>query len=157
MTRAADPFDPERDLALERTLPLPPERVWRAWTDPEELKQWFTPRPWRTVEAVLELRPGGLFRTVMESPEGERFPNDGCVLEVDEGRRLVFTDAMGPGYRPAEEPFMTEGEGTRFAMRVLHASPEARRKHEEMGFERGWGTALDQLVELVGTDGDHGG
>jgi uncharacterized protein YndB with AHSA1/START domain len=72
--------DPTRDLVLERTLDVPPERVWAAWTQPELLKQWFTPAPWQTVDAEVELRPGGAFRTVMRSPEGEEFDNTGCIL-----------------------------------------------------------------------------
>jgi uncharacterized protein YndB with AHSA1/START domain len=68
-------------------------------------------------------------------------------------------DALLPGYRPAPEPFFTAvvtmeptgpGDGyTRYVARALHADPEARNRHEEMGFHHGWGAALDQLVELV--------
>ncbi len=77
----------------------------------------------------------------------------GCYLEVVPHRRLTFTDALGPGYRPNKEPFMTatilftpDGSGTRYAAIVRHADPEAKKKHEDMGFFNGWGTALDQLV-----------
>lgn len=151
-----DPINPELDLVLERTVPVPPQAVWDAWTRPEQLMQWFTPRPWSTVACDIDLRPGGVFRTVMRSPEGEEFDNPGCYLVVDPGRRLVFTDALGPGYRPRAEPFMTaeihiepDGAGTRYRAIARHADPDARVKHEEMGFAEGWGTALDQLVEFV--------
>lgn len=150
------PFDPELDLVLERVVDVRPGLVWEAWTKPEHLKRWFVPRPWSLAECEVDLRPGGLFRTVMRSPEGEEMPSDGCFLEVIEGRRLVFTDALGPGFRPNAEPFMTatvtitpEGDGTRYRAVAIHANREARDKHEEMGFEDGWGAALDQLVELA--------
>lgn len=148
--------DPELDLVLERVVDVPPELVWEAWTKPEHLKQWFVPRPWTITECSIDLRPGGLFRSVMRSPEGEEFPNDGCFLEIVEGRRLVWTDALGPGYRPSAEPFFTamismepEGEGTRYRAIALHGKAETRARHEEMGFHDGWSTVLDQLVEYA--------
>ena len=64
--------NPALDLVLERTIAVSPERVWAAWTQPELLMQWFTPAPWKTVAADLDVRPGGRFATTMESPEGEQ-------------------------------------------------------------------------------------
>lgn len=74
-------FDPKLDLRLERTIDVSPSLVWKAWTEPEHIVHWFTPAPWKTVECKIDLRPGGEFCSVMESPEGERFPNVGCYLE----------------------------------------------------------------------------
>ena len=153
-------INPELDLVLEREIDVTLEQVWAAWTDPEQLKQWFTPRPWQTTEARLDVRPGGEFYTVMRSPEGEEFPNAGCYLEVVPNERLVWTDALLPGYRPADVhqlPFaMTamlllepiEG-GTRYTAIAIHTDAESRGKHEEMGFYDGWGTVADQLVEYI--------
>lgn len=155
--------DPRMDLVLERTLDVKPEQVWAAWTQPELLKQWFTPAPWQTVDALVELRPGGAFRTVMRSPEGEEFPSTGCVLEVVENRRLAWTAALAPGFRPltaeaqAGSPFAfsavvtmePHGEGTLYRAVAIHADEAGCRAHEEMGFHAGWGAALDQLVALV--------
>lgn len=70
--------DPRLDLVIERIVDVPPELVWKAWTSPEHLKPWFTPVPWKTVDCEIDLRPGGMFRTVMRSPEGQEFPNVGC-------------------------------------------------------------------------------
>lgn len=145
--------DPALDLVLERVVDVPPELVWIAWTKPEYLKKWFTPAPWTVTACEIDLRPGGIFSTTMRSPEGQEFPNVGCYLEVVPQRRLVFTDALLPGYRPAQNPFMTaiiaiepHGSGTRYVATALHNDEAARKKHEEMGFHQGWGTALDQLV-----------
>ena len=157
--------DPWLDLLFERIIDVPPHLVWKAWTTPELLKKWFTPAPWTTVECEIDLRPGGLFRTVMRSPEGNEFPNAGCYLEVIENEKLAWTNALAPGFRPtrpaAAMPCDTfaftailslepHGEGTRYRALVLHGDEDARMKHEEMGFQEGWGKALDQLVELVG-------
>ena len=92
--------DSQLDLRLQRTVDIAPELVWAAWTQPEHLTKWFTPSPWTTPEAEVDLRPGGIFRTVMCSPDGDRVDSSGCYLEVVENRRLVWTAALGPGYRP---------------------------------------------------------
>jgi uncharacterized protein YndB with AHSA1/START domain len=146
-------FDPDLDLVLERDIDVPRDLVWEAWTKPEHLMKWFVPAPWSLADCEIDLRPGGIFRTVMRSPEGDEFPSVGCYLEVVPQERLVFTDALLPGFRPAEEAFFTavitlasSGRGTRYTATALHRDEAGRRKHEEMGFLDGWGTALDQLV-----------
>lgn len=153
--RRTDP-DPELDLVLTQEVAVPPEKVWAAWTDPESVKKWFCPRPWETIACEIDLRPGGAFRTTMRSPEGQEFPNVGCYLEIIENRKLVWTDALLPGYRPAPEPFMTAvilldpiAGGTRYTAIAIHGDPEQRKKHEEMGFHDGWGTVLDQLIAHI--------
>jgi len=149
-------FDPTLDLELRREVDVPPHLVWRAWTEPELLMKWFTPAPWRTTACELDLRPGGKFRTVMEGPNGEKNDSTGCVLHVIPNRLLVFTDALGPGFRPTGSAFMTgsveitpTATGTLYIARALHKDPETKTQHEAMGFHQGWGTALDQLVALV--------
>jgi uncharacterized protein YndB with AHSA1/START domain len=163
-TKPTFTFDPKLDLKLERVIDVPRELVWKAWTTPEHLMPWFCPLPWRTTECEIDLRPGGKFRTVMEGPAGERFDNSGCYLDVVPMERLAWTDALAPGYRPAPAPagscgiggFMTAiitmesvPGGTRYTAIALHRDEAGRTKHLEMGFEQGWGTALDQLVAYV--------
>src|SRR5277367_2194652 len=92
--------DARLDLVLERVVDVPPEFLWRGWTQPAQLKKWFTPAPWKTVDCEIDLRPGGKFRTVMRGPEGQEFDNVGCFLEIVPHRKLVWTGALGPGYRP---------------------------------------------------------
>jgi len=153
--------NPSLDLVLERVVPVAPDRIWRAWTEPEQLKQWFCPRPWRTIECQIDLRPGGIFRTVMQSPEGQAMePNVGCYLEVVPNERLVWTGALQPGFRPADHagdvPVFTAiigiepvDGGSKYTAIAMHRDPAGAAKHQEMGFEQGWGAALDQLVELA--------
>ena len=140
--------------------------VWRAWTEPALLMPWFCPRPWKTIDCEIDLRPGGLFRTTMQSPEGLEFPNAGCYLDIVPTEKLVWTNALLPGYRPhkpaatradadAEFPFtaMVEladaDQGTRYTATVIHADEAGCAKHAAMGFEGGWGAALDQLVAML--------
>lgn len=155
--------DPKLDLLLERVVDVSPELVWKAWTMPEHIVHWFTPVPWKTIHCEIDLRPGGKFVTVMQSPEGQEFPGAGCFLEVVNQRKLVWTSALGPGYRPnigAEKnpmPFTAvislapEGTGTRYSALVIHGEEATCQQHAAMGFHDGWGKALDQLVAYVKT------
>ena len=149
--------DPKLDLVLERDVDVAPDLVWKAWTEPEHLMPWFCPLPWKTTKCEIDLKPGGRFFTLMEGPNGEKMPNEGCYLEVVPKQRLVWTDAMSGGYRPAAKPFMTGAillepkgkQGTRYTAIALHASEATRKQHEQMGFHEGWGKALDQLVAYM--------
>ena len=160
-------FNPELDLQFERIVDVPREKIWEAWITPKLLMPWFCPLPWKTIECEIDLRPGGIFRTVMQSPEGQRFPNSGCYLEVIPKEKLVWTNALEPGFRPAkqalanpdhpcEEFMMTAmillepvASGTKYTAHVMHANKEARIQHEKMGFKEGWGTCLYQLVAII--------
>lgn len=158
---------PDTDLLLERVIDVPRATVWAAWTQPELLKQWFTPRPWTTPLCEIDLRPGGVFRTVMRSPEGEEGDNSACYLEIVENERLVWTTSLRPGYRPPagpqDLPFTavismesvgtTDRASTKYSALVMHPDAETCKRHDEMGFHDGWGEALNQLVELAASLG----
>lgn len=152
-------FPADRELTLTRDIDVPRDKLWRCWTEPELIKQWFTPKPWKTVDAVMDVRPGGSTVITMESPEGSRFPNPGLYLEVVPNERLVFTDAFTAAWEPSEKPFMTGiltfedlgGGRTRYTAVVRHWTTTDREQHEAMGFHEGWGKATDQLAELAAT------
>lgn len=142
---------------LTRVIDASPDKVFRCWTDPELIKQWFTPAPWTTAHAETDVRPGGSNLIVMRSPEGEEHPNRGVYLEVVPNQRLVVTDAYVSAWEPSPKPFMTtvltfedEGGRTRYTARVRHWTAEDRETHEKMGFNEGWGLATDQLAALAG-------
>jgi len=146
----------DRELVLTRLIDAPRRSVYRAWTEPELLKQWFAPRPFTTPVAQLDVRPGGASLVVMRDTEGNEYPNRGVFLEVVENERIVFTDAYVKAWEPSERPFMTliatfedEGGKTRYTARALHWTAEARKAHEEMGFHEGWGQCADQLAEVA--------
>ena len=146
----------DRELVITRLIDAPPRKVFRAWTDPTLLKQWFAPLPWTTSVAELDVRPGGANLIVMRDPEGKEFPNRGVYLDVVEDERLVFTDAYTKAWEPSEKPFMTvvltfedEDGKTRYTARVLHWTVADREAHEKMGFHHGWSQCADQLTTLV--------
>lgn len=159
MTALAFKTDPKLDLVLERNIDVPVDLVWKAWTTPEHLKHWFCPKPWMVTECEIDLRPGGIFRSVMRGPEGQEFENLGCYLQVIPNKKLVFTDTLLTDFRPAPNPFFTayllldgNGDSTRYTAIAMHGNEEARKKHEDMGFHDGWGTVLTQMVAFIKAD-----
>ena len=160
MTSSVIKIDPKLDLVLERDVDVPVELVWKAWTTPASLKEWFVPKPWSITNVEIDLRPGGVFATTMRSPEGEEFPNVGCYLEVVPNQRLVFTDTLLPGYRPSAKPYFSavleltpNGNGTRYKAIAIHGDEANRKSHEEMGFHDGWGTVVTQMVAFIKAGG----
>jgi uncharacterized protein YndB with AHSA1/START domain len=158
MRKSAVPLDPDLDLLLERDVDVPPALVWAAWTTPVHLTKWFTPKPFETVQCEIDLRPGGMFRTVMRSPDGEEFENIGTYLEVVPIERLVWTSVLGPGFRPnptvdlaftAVISLSPTPRGTRYSALAMHGQRDVCARHADMGFHNGWSTALDQLVAVM--------
>ena len=146
----------DRELVISRIIDAPPERVFKAWTNPELLKQWFAPLPYTTPIAELDVRPGGANLIVMRGPDGNDLPNRGVYLEVVKNERLVLTDAYTKAWEPSEKPFMTvivtfenEGGKTKYTARVHHWTVADRETHEKMGFHQGWSQCADQLAALV--------
>jgi uncharacterized protein YndB with AHSA1/START domain len=150
---------PSFALQIERTLRAPRAAVWRCWSEPDLLKQWYCPRPWGVAQAQIELQAGGRFFVLMQGPQGEQVPCPGIYLQVDPGRRLVFTDAFTEAWLPSAKPFMVgdimldeaSGGATRYLARALHWNAQDRDEHLKMGFEGGWNAAADQLEALAQT------
>ena len=146
----------DRELVLTRLINAPREKVYRCWTDPVLMKQWFAPLPYTTPHVEVDVRPGGSAYIVMRGPDGNDLPNHGVYLEVVPNQRLVSTDAFTKAWEPSQKPFMTliltfedEGGKTRYTARVLHWTVADREAHEKMGFHQGWGICTDQLEALV--------
>lgn len=155
----------DTDLVLERTLNAPVALVWEAYTNPDHMKRWFAPKPFEVTELELDLTPGGIFRLRMVGPDGFDTGHGvpGCVLEVVERQKLVWTSALGPGYRPnqmgegcesfpftAVITFADAGDGkTAYTAIALHKDAAGRETHEKMGFHEGWGTVAGQLEEFA--------
>src|SRR5687768_9113151 len=78
-------------LNLSRVFDAPRDRVFRAWTDPRMLEQWWGPPGFSCPLAQVDLRPGGAYRLGMKPPEGETFYLAGVFREVQPPERLVYT------------------------------------------------------------------
>lgn len=151
-------YDPKLDLILTRDMDVPREVLYKCWTTPEHLMQWFVPKPHRVIECVLDVRAGGACNTTFDV-EGNIMHNNGVYLEVVPNEKLVFTDTYSSGWKPAPDPFMTAiitfddlGQGrTRYAAVVRHRTPEAAQTHADMGFFDGWGTVAAQMEDYAKT------
>ncbi|MBY8849384.1 SRPBCC domain-containing protein [Saccharothrix longispora] len=152
-------MNPDLDLRIERVVHAPRKVVWDAWTDPARLARWWTPAPTACRVDRLEVRPGGAFITRM-SDDGVTFvPHvDACFLLVEEFERIVFTNAVDSGWRPAtpdpvamtaEITLDDHADGTDYRITVRHGDPAARDRHAELGFAEGWGTVADQLARFA--------
>lgn len=146
---------PNLELALSRVVEVPRAMLFRAWVT--RLSEWWGPHGMTTPFCEMDLRAGGVFRTIMRAPDGTEYPTRGVFLEVVENERIVFTDAFGPGWVPSAEIFfaaittfetMPDGR-TKLTARALHWTAESRDRHEKMGFYQGWGESLDRLVALA--------
>ena len=148
----------EHELSIELILDAPKEKLYRCYTDPALLKQWFAPKPWTTPRVELDVRPGGSSLIVMRGPDGTEFPNRGVYLEVVPNEKIVFTDAYTKAWEPSEKPFFTgiitfadENGKTRYTAIARHWTDADRETHEKMGFHEGWGICADQLAALAAT------
>src|SRR5690606_15691509 len=153
--------NPDLDLTISRVIKAPRRIVWNAWTEPAQFAQWWIPAPALCRVVEMDVRPGGGLVTQMSEDGGAFAPHlRACFLAVDEGQRIVFTNALIAGWRPAEQPFMTaiitlsdHPEGTSYAAHVMHKSRSDKEMHAEMGFYDGWGTVIGQLAALVEKQG----
>lgn len=153
MTDTAD-----RTLVLTRLIDASPENVFRCWSEPELIRQWFSPKPWTTPKVDTDFRPGGSSMVTMADEHGVEYPNPGQFLEIVPNKKIVFTDAYVGDWVPAEKPFFTavltfenEGGKTRYTATALHWTREDKEVHEKMGFYDGWGVTTSQLEELART------
>ena len=145
------------DLVISRLVRAPRAALWRAWTDPSLLKEWWCPKPWTTEVRAFDLRPGGGFHTFMQGPDGGTSDNPGCFLEIVPLARIVFTSQLVADWRP-HTPWMAftavitladEANATRYVATVMHPDRATRDRHETLGFFDGWNTCITQLEALA--------
>jgi uncharacterized protein YndB with AHSA1/START domain len=137
-------------LNLSRSYPVAPEKVWRAWTDPEALRKWWGPGPEHAVSlAELDVRVGGRFRIVFGGPEGKDHECAGVYREVVPNRKLVFTWTW-PNTTPERESLVT------VVFRAVGNGTELDFLHEQLFDEtvrddhkRGWSSSFDKLERFL--------
>jgi uncharacterized protein YndB with AHSA1/START domain len=141
---------PETTLHLRRTFAAPREKVFRAWTDPEELKTWWGPEGYATPSAEVDLRVGGKYRLgMMKLPNGEIFYLSGIYREVRPPERLVYTwcweaePELGETLVTVE--FLKVGNSTEVLLtHEFFPTEKARDDHS-----RGWNGCLDRLTRAL--------
>ena len=141
----------EREIEIVRIFDAPRELVYRAWTDPAHMVQWWGPKVFTNHSCELDVRPGGAWQIVMRSPEGVDYGCRGIYSEVVMPERLVFTnDAVDQDGKPLLKGFTTVtfddlGGKTKLTLRtraigLVDYAPQMLR-----GMEQGWSQSLDKL------------
>jgi uncharacterized protein YndB with AHSA1/START domain len=164
----ADPNLAE-EFVIARELAAPRELVWRAWTEPGRMAQWWGPRIMSTPVCEMEVRPGGAYRIVMRGPDGTEYPIRGTFLEVAPPVRLVLTmdcsehppawhQLVKPGSKPGENPagillttvtFEEIGGRTALTIQTRFDSSAIADAMAKMGMTEGWSGSLERLAELL--------
>jgi uncharacterized protein YndB with AHSA1/START domain len=141
----------ERTVVITRVFDAPRELVWKAWTDPKHMAQWWGPQGFTNPVCEMDARPGGALQIVMRAPDGAEHPMKGVFREVIKPERLVFTavaeDERGNALLEALT-IVTFAEDARKTKLTVHAravglAPVAARMLE--GMQAGWTQSLDRL------------
>ena len=149
----------EKTVTLTRAFDAPRELVWRAWTDPKHMAQWFGPRGFTSSVPELDVRVRGALRIVMHGPDGNDYPMKGVFSDVVAPERLVFSnvavDKDGNHLLEGETTVILEEQNGKtkltlhtYARGLVPIAPQML-----AGMEAGWSQSFDKLAELVGRSG----
>ncbi|QLG60253.1 SRPBCC domain-containing protein [Halorarum salinum] len=137
------------ELRLTRTFDASRERVWDAWTDPEQVAKWWGPERFTTTIHEMDVRPGGVWRFVMHDPDGIDHHNTFPYDDVVEFQRLVYTHP-GEADRPHFQAMVNLDDGatggTELAFRMVFDTVTARETLEEHGGVEAARQTLDRLA-----------
>jgi|HubBroStandDraft_6_1064221.scaffolds.fasta_scaffold426392_2 uncharacterized protein YndB with AHSA1/START domain len=141
-----------REIVITRLFDAPPEVVFEAWTNPEQLAQWWGPEGFTNPVCELEVRVGGDWRIVMRAPDGAMYPCRGVYLEIVAPERLVFTNiAVDDEGTPVLDGLTTvtfEGEDgtTKLTLRTSAVALVPGAVEKLAGMDTGWSMSLDRLA-----------
>lgn len=147
------------EIVITRIFDAPRSLVFRAWTDPKHLAEWWGPHGFTNPRVDIDLRPGGAWRIDMRSPDGTVYPNKGKYLEVVSNEKLVYTDEVDPadavwGGTPPPSATHTvifddyQGK-TRVTAIARLASAAERERMIKLGALDGFGQMLERLEALL--------
>jgi uncharacterized protein YndB with AHSA1/START domain len=138
-------------LEIKRLIKAPRDRVYAAWTDPAQLKQWFGPEDVQTNELAADVRVGGKFRWDLTNSEGEKMTCRGEYRELEPNRKIVFSWQWED-----DEDWENNVSIVTVELTDREAGTELRLRHERLpneasrdGHTRGWNSALDKLEKFV--------
>ena len=148
----------EKSILVSREFEAPLADVWKAYTDPKLLDQWWGPSPWRAETKEMNFKPGGYWLYAMVGPEGERHWARMDYLAVDPLKSFdvqdSFADENGVINRDmpvskGRSSFTKTAKGTRVDFKLIYSTEEQLQKIVEMGFEQGITQCMDQLDALL--------
>lgn len=139
---------------IKRRFNAPPALVFAAWTEPRHMLRWWATKDAQTLRAEADLKTGGRFRVVFETPDGETHDVSGVYLEIIPGEKLVMSWAWATTPERQSQVtlfFRPDGEGTSLTLKHEFFFDEAARDNHH----RGWSEALDNLELFIGKDAPH--
>ena len=146
----------KKELVLTRVFNAPRERVWKAWTDPKLMAQWWGPKGFTNPLCQLDLRVGGAIRVDMRWPDGRISKMGGAFREIKEPERLVFTSTAfeGDEGNPDLEnlntvTFEEENGKTKATLHVVVIKATPAMAEALAGMETGWSMSFDKLTEFL--------
>jgi uncharacterized protein YndB with AHSA1/START domain len=145
----------ERELTITRIFDAPRELVFKAWTDPRHMAQWWGPKGFTNPVCEMDVRPGGALRIVMRAPDGADHAMRGVFREVVEPERLVFTNIAvdAEGYVLLEGltivTFAEHDGKTKLTLQTSAAGVAAEAAQMLAGMEQGWTQSLDRLTACL--------
>jgi uncharacterized protein YndB with AHSA1/START domain len=139
-----------KELVLTRVIDAPRELVWKAWTDPKHLAQWWGPHGFGNPMVDIDVRPGGVMNIDMRGPDGTIYPNRGIFKEVVRPERLAFTGGMTGVFEVLTTVTFTERGGkTTINLHAQVTSAEGDAKPYLDGMQAGWTQSLERLEEVA--------
>lgn len=150
----------EKEIVIARTFDAPREAVWKAWTESDQIEQWWGPRGFTTRVDELDFEVGGSFKYTMLDAEKNEYPSVGVFREITKPERIVATDEFGEEMREAASNDLPAGMVTTttfeesngktvLTISIMHQSVDDRKKHAEMGVVDGFNEQLDKLGEYL--------
>lgn len=143
----------DREIVITRLLDAPRELVFKAWTDPVHIGQWWGPRGFTTTTHAMDVRPGGIWRFIMHGPDGVDYPNTIVYTEIVEPERLVYVHGSEENHPDSFDVIVTfdDHDGRTMLTMRLTFPTAAERDHvvAEYGAIEGGNQTVDRLAEYL--------
>jgi len=157
MDRPETNWSLDREIVLTRVYDAPREMVFRAWTEPGRIVQWFGPRGFVCTTHEIDIRVGGRWRFDMVAPNGTLYPNRMVFVEIDAPKKLVIDHGSDvdddPGRFRTTVTFDVQSNGkTVLTLRQLHPTREQRDGAIGFGAVELGQQTLDKLAEHLQRD-----
>ncbi len=145
-------YEKPNEIRLTRVYDAPVKAVWDAWTDPQQVAQWWGPRGFTITTHSKDLRPGGHWNYTMHGPDGTDWPNTTTYLEVEKYAKLVYdhgaTETTPPLFQ-VTVLFSEQRGKTKMEMTMKLDSPDAAQRTREVIKKHGGNSTWDRLAEFV--------
>ena len=140
-----------RTITIKKTFNAPIELVWEAWTQPEHIAKWWSPKGMETKIIEHTFKVGGKWKYAMPMPNGQEFIAEGEYISIVELEKIISLANFRPMTEGVEiqSLFKKDGNKTEFTFNVVHPTEEYKIQQEKMGIMNGWGSVFTRLEEFL--------